>query len=28
RRHGFRRRVDVATGGLFIGLGVRLAAQR
>jgi threonine/homoserine/homoserine lactone efflux protein len=28
RRHGFRRRVDVAAGGLFIGLGVRLAAQR
>jgi threonine/homoserine/homoserine lactone efflux protein len=23
-----RRRLDVATGGLFIGLGVRLAAER
>jgi len=28
RRHGARRRVDVATGGLFIGLGVRLAVER
>jgi threonine/homoserine/homoserine lactone efflux protein len=28
RRRRFRRRVDVATGGLFIGLGVRLAAER
>jgi threonine/homoserine/homoserine lactone efflux protein len=28
RRHAARRRVDVATGGLFIGLGVRLAAER
>jgi threonine/homoserine/homoserine lactone efflux protein len=25
RRHAARRRVDVATGGIFIGLGVRLA---
>jgi threonine/homoserine/homoserine lactone efflux protein len=28
QRHRARRRVDVATGGLFIGLGVRLAAER
>jgi len=28
RRHAARRRVDVATGGIFIGLGVRLAVQR
>ncbi|MCP2165562.1 LysE family translocator [Goodfellowiella coeruleoviolacea] len=28
RRHAARRRVDVATGGLFIGLGVRLAVER
>ncbi|MDQ2788932.1 MAG: hypothetical protein DLM60_03165 [Pseudonocardiales bacterium] len=28
RRHAARRRIDVATGGLFIGLGVRLAAER
>ncbi|MEU4546142.1 hypothetical protein [Nonomuraea dietziae] len=28
RRHAVRRRVDVATGGLFIGLGVRLAVDR
>jgi threonine/homoserine/homoserine lactone efflux protein len=28
RRQSARRRVDVATGGLFIGLGVRLAAER
>ncbi|MEU4326739.1 LysE family translocator [Nonomuraea dietziae] len=27
-RHAVRRRVDVATGGLFIGLGVRLAVDR
>jgi threonine/homoserine/homoserine lactone efflux protein len=27
-RHRARRRLDVATGGLFIGLGVRLAAER
>lgn len=28
RRHAARRRVEVATGGIFIGLGVRLAVQR
>jgi threonine/homoserine/homoserine lactone efflux protein len=28
RRHTARRRVEIATGGLFIGLGVRLAVQR
>ncbi|MEU4120330.1 LysE family translocator [Kitasatospora sp. NPDC028055] len=28
RRAAARRRLDVATGGLFIGLGVRLAAER
>jgi threonine/homoserine/homoserine lactone efflux protein len=28
RHHRARRRLDVATGGLFIGLGVRLAAER
>jgi threonine/homoserine/homoserine lactone efflux protein len=28
RRHAARRRVDVATGGVFIGLGVRLAVER
>jgi threonine/homoserine/homoserine lactone efflux protein len=28
RRRAVRRRLDVATGGLFIGLGVRLAAER
>ena len=28
QRHRARRRLDVATGGLFIGLGVRLAAER
>jgi len=28
RRRSVRRRIDVATGGLFIGLGVRLAAER
>jgi len=28
RRRAIRRRIDVATGGLFIGLGVRLAAER
>ncbi|GII24538.1 LysE family translocator [Planosporangium mesophilum] len=28
RRRAVRRRVDVATGGIFIGLGVRLAAER
>jgi threonine/homoserine/homoserine lactone efflux protein len=27
-RHAVRRRIDVATGGLFIGLGVRLAVDR
>jgi threonine/homoserine/homoserine lactone efflux protein len=27
RRHAARRRVDVATGGIFIGLGVRLAVD-
>ncbi|GAA2647023.1 LysE family translocator [Nonomuraea recticatena] len=27
-RHAVRRRVDVATGGLFVGLGVRLAVDR
>jgi threonine/homoserine/homoserine lactone efflux protein len=28
RRHAARRRVDVATGGVFIGLGVRLVVER
>jgi threonine/homoserine/homoserine lactone efflux protein len=28
RRQAARRRLDVATGGIFIGLGVRLAAER
>jgi len=28
RRRDARRRVDIATGGLFIGLGVRLAVER
>ncbi|KOX22494.1 lysine transporter LysE [Saccharothrix sp. NRRL B-16348] len=28
RRHAVRRRIDVATGGVFIGLGVRLAVER
>ena len=28
RRQGARRRIDTATGGIFIGLGVKLAAQR
>ncbi|MFC8719507.1 LysE family translocator [Kitasatospora sp. NPDC057198] len=28
RRRAARRRLDVATGGVFIGLGVRLAAER
>jgi len=28
RRRAARRRIDVATGGLFIGLGVRLAVER
>ncbi|WP_035855154.1 LysE family translocator [Cryptosporangium arvum] len=28
KRHAARRRIDVATGGLFIGLGFRLAADR
>ncbi|GLZ15750.1 lysine transporter LysE [Actinomadura sp. NBRC 104425] len=28
RRQAARRRIDVATGGVFIGLGVRLAAER
>jgi threonine/homoserine/homoserine lactone efflux protein len=28
RRHAARRRIDVATGGIFIGLGVRLATER
>ncbi|AFU01246.1 LysE family translocator [Nocardia brasiliensis] len=28
RRHAARRRIEVATGGIFIGLGVRLAVQR
>ncbi|WP_206185138.1 LysE family translocator [Thermoactinospora rubra] len=28
RRRAVRRRVDVATGGIFIGLGVRLAVER
>ncbi|MBA9002930.1 LysE family translocator [Thermomonospora cellulosilytica] len=27
-RHKARRRIDTATGGIFIGLGVRLAAER
>jgi threonine/homoserine/homoserine lactone efflux protein len=28
RRHAARRRVDIATGGIFIGLGARLAIER
>jgi len=28
RRRAARRRIDVATGSLFIGLGVRLAVER
>ncbi|MER7586463.1 LysE family translocator [Micromonospora sp. NPDC127501] len=28
RRRAARRRIDVATGGIFIGLGIRLAVQR
>ncbi|GAA3823356.1 LysE family translocator [Sphaerisporangium flaviroseum] len=28
RRHTARRRIDVATGGVFIGLGVRLAVEQ
>jgi threonine/homoserine/homoserine lactone efflux protein len=28
RRESARRRIDAATGGLFIGLGIRLAAER
>ena len=28
QRRAARRRIDVATGGLFIGLGVRLAVER
>lgn len=28
RRRNARRRIDVATGGIFIGLGVRLAVER
>jgi threonine/homoserine/homoserine lactone efflux protein len=28
RRRAARRRIDVATGGIFIGLGVRLAVER
>lgn len=28
RRRAVRRRIDVATGGIFIGLGVKLAAER
>ncbi|QQQ78809.1 LysE family translocator [Saccharothrix sp. 6-C] len=28
RRHAARRRIDVVTGGVFIGLGVRLAVER
>ncbi|WP_433336651.1 LysE family translocator [Spirillospora sp. CA-294931] len=28
RRRDVRRRIDVATGGIFVGLGVRLAAER
>jgi threonine/homoserine/homoserine lactone efflux protein len=28
RRHAARRRVDLATGGIFIGLGMRLAIER
>jgi threonine/homoserine/homoserine lactone efflux protein len=28
RRQAARRRIDVATGGIFIGLGVRLAVER
>jgi threonine/homoserine/homoserine lactone efflux protein len=27
-RRSARRRVDVATGGIFIGLGIRLAVER
>lgn len=28
RRRAARRRIDVATGGIFIGLGLRLAVDR
>jgi len=28
RRQGVRRAIDTATGGIFIGLGIRLAAER
>ncbi|MGI5211843.1 LysE family translocator [Plantactinospora sp. CA-290183] len=28
RRHAVRRRIDAATGGIFVGLGVRLAVER
>lgn len=28
RRNTARRRLDITTGGIFIGLGVRLAAER
>jgi threonine/homoserine/homoserine lactone efflux protein len=28
RRHAARRRINIATGGIFIGLGVRLAVER
>ncbi|HUR08029.1 MAG TPA: LysE family translocator [Nonomuraea sp.] len=28
RRHSARRRLDIATGSIFIGLGVRLAAEK
>jgi threonine/homoserine/homoserine lactone efflux protein len=28
RRKAARRRLDVATGGIFIGLGLRLAVER
>jgi threonine/homoserine/homoserine lactone efflux protein len=28
RRHAARRRIDTATGGLFVGLGIRLAVER
>ncbi|MEU7860680.1 LysE family translocator [Nonomuraea sp. NPDC049141] len=28
RRHAARRRLDIATGSIFIGLGVRLAAEK
>jgi threonine/homoserine/homoserine lactone efflux protein len=28
RRRAVRRRIDVATGGIFVGLGVKLAMER